>query len=82
MDRSVPLHNYAPLGLKREEAAAYIGVGPTKFDEMVAETEMPAPRIIGRRRVWDREEIKLAFKELPKIDEKENENPWDEELAS
>jgi len=82
MTSPVPLHNYAPLGLNREDAAAYIGVGPTKFDEMVADCRMPTPHTIDRRQLWDRDEIQTAFRELPRIEEKEKENPWDKELAS
>ncbi len=82
MARSVLIHHYAPLGLKREDAAAYISVGSTKFDQMVADGRMPSPRTIDRCRVWDREEIKMAFRELPKSEEEANANPWDKELAS
>ena len=71
MARSVQIYECAPLGLNREDAAAYIGVGISKFDEMVADNRMPAPHTIDRRRVWDREEVKMAFKELPKINEKD-----------
>ena len=33
----------APRGLSRVQAAVYIGVGATKFDEMVADGRMPKP---------------------------------------
>jgi excisionase family DNA binding protein len=54
-----------PRGLSREQAAAYIGVGATKFDEMVATHEMPDARVMGGRVVWDRAELDLAFADLP-----------------
>lgn len=57
--------SYAPRGLSREEAARWIGVGTTLFDEMVADRRMPRPRRIGRRTVWDRIELDMAFTELP-----------------
>jgi predicted DNA-binding transcriptional regulator AlpA len=56
---------YPPRGLSREEAARYIGVGPTKFDELVADRLMPRPKQIGRRTVWDRAQIDMAFTALP-----------------
>lgn len=54
-----------PRGLSRDEAASYIGVGATKFDELVAENRMPRPKCIGSRKVWDRLALDAAFSDLP-----------------
>lgn len=62
-----------PRGLSREEAAGYIGVGTTKFDEMVADGRMPPPKEIDNRRVWDRQRLDSKFEDLPDVDS----NPWD-----
>lgn len=59
----------APRGLSREQAAAYIGVSATLFDQMVGDRRMPQPRLINRRRVWDRVELDLAFAALPHVAE-------------
>lgn len=56
---------YPPRGLSREEAARYVGVGVTKFDEMVADGRMPRPKRIDGRVVWDRLKIEAAFTDLP-----------------
>jgi excisionase family DNA binding protein len=56
---------YAPRGMSRDEAARYIGVGLTKFDEMVADGRMPRPKRIDGRVVWDRLRIEAAFSDLP-----------------
>lgn len=56
-------------GLSREEAAVYVGVGVTKFDEMVADGRMPRPKTIDSRRVWDVHRLDLAFDALPDGDE-------------
>lgn len=56
---------YAPRGLCREEAARYIGVGTTKFDELVAGRRMPKPKRIDGRTVWDRVALDAAFTDLP-----------------
>lgn len=56
---------YPPRGLSREEAARYVGVGTTKFDEMIADRRMPKPRQIDGRTVWDRVELDMAFSDLP-----------------
>ncbi len=55
----------APRGLSRTEAAAYIGIGATKFDELVNDGRMPKAKRIDGRLVWDRVKIDVAFAELP-----------------
>lgn len=56
---------YAPRGLSRDEAARYVGVGTTKFDELVAARRMPKPKRIDGRTVWDRIALDAAFTDLP-----------------
>lgn len=34
---------FVPRGLNREQAAAYVGIGSTMFDELVGEGVMPEP---------------------------------------
>jgi hypothetical protein len=72
MNRPPPL--LEPRGLSREQAAGYVGVGVSKFDEMVADGRMPGPKEIDRRKVWDRRGLDAAFDNLPSSDA---ENPWD-----
>jgi excisionase family DNA binding protein len=55
-------------GLSRTEAAIYLGISPSKFDELVKDGRMPRPRIIDRRKVWDVYELDMAFDELPRED--------------
>lgn len=57
--------HYAPRGLSREEAARYIGVSATKFDQMIADRSMPKPKRLGGRVVWDRIALDMAFTALP-----------------
>jgi predicted DNA-binding transcriptional regulator AlpA len=38
-----------PRGLSRVQAAAYVGISPTLFDEMVADGRMPKPVRINAR---------------------------------
>jgi predicted DNA-binding transcriptional regulator AlpA len=64
-DRRLDAIAYAPRGLSREDAARYIGVGTTKFDEMVADGRMPKPKRIDGRVIWDRLKIEAAFSDLP-----------------
>jgi predicted DNA-binding transcriptional regulator AlpA len=60
--------SYPPRGLSREEAARYIGVGSTLFDEMVADGRMPKPKSINSRAIWDRVALDIAFTSLPNKD--------------
>ena len=62
--RSRALSEIRPVprrGLSREEAAMYIGVSPSKFDELVADGRMPGPMKIDSRNVWDIRRLDLAF---------------------
>ncbi len=63
-----------PIGLSREQAAQFIGVGTTKFDEMVKDGRMPAPKKINGKTVWYRPALEEAFVALPSD---EDANPWD-----
>lgn len=53
-----------PRGLSRAQAAEYVGVGCTKFDEMVHDGRMPKPKRIDSRCVWDRVKLDEAFATL------------------
>jgi predicted DNA-binding transcriptional regulator AlpA len=50
-----------PRGLSRVQSAAYIGVSPTLFDEMVKDGRMPQPVRINSRVLWDRIQLDEAF---------------------
>lgn len=65
----------APRGLSRVQAAEYIGVGTTKFDEMVEDGRMPRAKRIDGRTVWDRVKLDEAFAALD--DDGQAPNPWD-----
>lgn len=65
MTRHADTIAYAPRGLRREEAARYIGVGASKFDQMVADRLMPKPKKVGGCVIWDRIALDAAFSELP-----------------
>lgn len=55
---------YPPRGMCREEAARYVGVGTTKFDEMVSDKRMPKGVRVDGRVIWDRYALDLAFNHL------------------
>ena len=64
----------APRGLSRVQAAAYIGVSPSLFDEMVHDERMPKPIRINSRVLWDRMQLDEAFACLS--DTKDGNDPW------
>lgn len=81
MDTKEP--SFFPRGLSRADAARYVGVGDTLFTDLVANGTMPKPRVVGRRRIWDRYELERAFDDLPRDDEAtlaeapKRKNSWD-----
>ena len=52
-----------------------MGCSSRKFDQMILNGLMPAPRLIGTKKIWDRVELDEAFEELPRELEQ---GKWDE----
>lgn len=67
-----------PFGVCRETAAALIGVGTTKFDEMVKDGRMPHPHAIDGRTLWDSDELRVAFKALDRRDHAPAPTGWED----
>ena len=66
-----------PRGLTRLQAAEYIGVGASKFDEMVADGRMPPPKKIDGRVVWDRVLLDERFEALEDQSSTPKPRKWD-----
>ena len=66
-----------PRGLSREQAAAYVGIGTTFFDQLVAKDKFPKPVKIGARRLWDIRELDIAFDSLKDSEQDGGPNEWD-----
>lgn len=73
--------NLIPRGLSRVDAAIYIGISPSLFDQLVRDGRMPKPKLINSRTVWDRLRLDAAFAALPDKDGGAENNPWDEAAA-
>jgi len=58
-------HRPPRRGLSRIEAAMYVGISPSKFDQMVSDGRMPGAKRIDGRKVWDVRELDLCFDDLP-----------------
>jgi predicted DNA-binding transcriptional regulator AlpA len=64
-----------PRGLSRVQAAAYVGVGVTLFDEMVDDGRLPKPFTANSRKLWDRLKLDAAIDALSDSAERDN-DPW------
>ena len=65
-----------PRGLSRVQTAAYIGISPSLFDEMVRDGRMPKPVRMNGRTVWDRLKVDEAFAGLS-VDQIAD-DPWND----
>jgi len=52
-------------GLSRVEAAMYIGISPSKFDELRKDGRIGPAKLIDGRKVWDVHALDEAFDALP-----------------
>lgn len=66
-------------GLNRVQAAAYVGVSTSLFDEMVNDARMPKPKRVNARTIWDRQALDRAFDRLPGGDVTDDDGEWDTE---
>ena len=66
-----------PRGLSRVQAATYVGVSPTLFDELVKDGRMPKLLRVNARVIWDRHQLDEAFVILADAESGKN-DPWGE----
>ncbi|MCM2396216.1 hypothetical protein NBH19_09005 [Rhizobium sp. S95] len=69
-----------PRGLNREQAAAYIGVSTSLFDEMTDDGRMPRPKKANARNIWDRFALDKAFTRLPGGGGEEDTDDWETQV--
>lgn len=68
-------------GLRRLDAALYVGFSPTKFDQLVDDGRMPRPARVDGCLVWDIRALDAALDALfgtEPNEPSEDPNPWDE----
>lgn len=75
--------NLTPVAVNLDQAAALIGIGASLFTQLVAAGQMPEPRPIASRLLWDVEEVVAAFRAIPRRGETSkagisspSNNPW------
>jgi hypothetical protein len=61
-------------GLSRTEAAAYLGISPSKFDEMRKDGRIGPAKLIDGRKVFDVRMLDDAFDALPDENQQANED--------
>lgn len=66
-----------PRGLRREHAARYLGVSPSKFDQARKEGKIPAARNFLGVQLYCRLDLDAAFDGLPLVAANDN-NEWDD----
>lgn len=70
-----------PRGLRREDAARYVGVSPTTFDTWIIGGLMPKSKRIGGVVLWDRQGLDTAFDALPGGSETNQDDIWNQVAA-
>jgi predicted DNA-binding transcriptional regulator AlpA len=61
-------------GLRREAAAAYVGISASKFAQWVSDGRMPRPKRIDGCVLWDVRALDLAFDAL--MDQDDGATGW------
>ena len=67
-------------GLRADNAAAYLGMGKTKFLELVDNGTIPRPAALGGIRIWDRFDLDAVL-EAAKEDTPSERNSFDKILG-
>lgn len=65
-------------GLRRKEAALYVGVSPTKFDELIKQGLLPRSINLGGCVIWD---VRALDETLDSFFGGDDANPWDQAQA-
>jgi hypothetical protein len=66
-----------PRGLRRADAAAYLGISPSHFDKQRAVGAIPAPKSILGVVLWDRYELDSLFDGKPVAAANDNGDYWE-----
>jgi hypothetical protein len=78
MVRTNRLH-IEPRGVSRIDAARYLGISPSKFDELRKDKRIGPARLIDGRKVWDLRDLDIAFEAFP-LEENAEAEDWNPSL--
>jgi predicted DNA-binding transcriptional regulator AlpA len=71
-----PNHLISPRGLRADDAAAYLGMGKTKFLELVDKGMIPRAFTIDTIKIWDRLDLDAVI-DAAKADTPTEQNGFD-----
>lgn len=77
MPNTTAIQIFIPRGLRRLDAARYLGVSPSTFDRIREAGIAPPPRQLLGVVIWDRHDLDALITDLPVAGETKT-NPWDE----
>lgn len=82
MARRVDIAARLPLVIAYREAdmAAALGISAAKLGQLVHAGLLPKPRLLDGIKLYDVEEARARFRELP-VEGEDRVNPWDETLS-
>lgn len=66
-----------PRGLRRVDAARYLGISPSHFDAQRKAGNIPAPKQMLGVVLWDRNDLDRLFDDVPAETQTNSVNPWD-----
>lgn len=78
----MPALDLNPRGLRRVDAARYIGISPTLFDTKRKEGAIPPPRDLFGVMIWDRHDLDSLFAKPVYSAANDNDDYWDRRLAA
>lgn len=74
--------NVQPRGLRRAQAAAYLGISPSHFDKQVRTGAVPAPKVMFGVQLWDRKQLDALFDDAEAAVANDNSSYWDNAFAT
>lgn len=66
-----------PRGLRRADAARYLGISPSHFDKQREAGAIPAPRQILGVALYDRHDLDALFSQPANDNQPDEANEWD-----
>lgn len=74
--------NIQPRGLRRAQAAAYLGISPSHFDKQREAGVIPSPKLMFGVHLWDRRKLDELFDGPNLVADNDNSSEWDRHWQS
>lgn len=68
---------FLPRGLRRAQAAAYLGISPAHFDKQRLAGAIPPPKQMFGVWIWDRYKLDALFDTVEHRADNDNSSDWD-----